>query len=78
MINSFANIIGHSGYEFFSKKFTSKMEYFFIDSVHHNVHHKYGYLNYGVYFPFWDNLMNTFHHKYKEDREDFYKEKDAS
>lgn len=77
MINSVANIIGHSGYEFFSKKFNTKIQPIFIDSIHHNLHHKYGYLNYGIYFPFWDKIMNTFHHKYEEDKNIFYTEKNA-
>ena len=71
------NIIGHSGYEFFSKKFNTKIQPIFIDSIHHNLHHKYGYLNYGIYFPFWDKIMNTFHHKYEEDKNIFYTEKNA-
>lgn len=78
MVNSVANIIGHSGYEFFSRKFNTKIQPIFIDSIHHNLHHKYGYLNYGIYFPFWDKVMNTFHHKYKEERELFYKNKNGN
>lgn len=74
LINVLANIIGHLGYEFVDFKLSKKLDVIFINSIHHNVHHKYGYSNYGLYFPFWDKIMGTFHHKYKEDRDNFYKE----
>lgn len=75
LINVFANILGHLGYEFLDFNMSKKIDKVFINSIHHNMHHKYRYMNYGIYFPFWDTIMNTFHHKYKEERQSFYKEK---
>ena len=33
-------------------------------SVHHNIHHSKFKGNYGLYFRFWDRLMNTEHPDY--------------
>ena len=34
-------------------------------STNHNMHHKYVTCNYGLYFNFWDRVMNTNHVKYQ-------------
>lgn len=78
IINSIGNTIGHLGYELSTPNMNKMLDKIFINSIHHNMHHKYGYLNYGLYFPFWDKVMNTFHHKYKEERESFYKNKNGN
>jgi Delta7-sterol 5-desaturase len=75
MINSFANIIGHLGYEFLGFTLSKRIDKFFINSIHHNTHHKYGYLNYSIYFPYWDTIMKTLHPKYEEEYEAFYAHK---
>ncbi len=78
LINVFANIIGHLGYEFSTPSMNKVLDKFFINSIHHNMHHKYAHMNYGIYFPFWDKAMGTFHPRYKEERESFYKNKNAN
>jgi sterol desaturase/sphingolipid hydroxylase (fatty acid hydroxylase superfamily) len=78
IIYSIGNTIGHLGYELSTQNMNKMLDKIFINSIHHNMHHKYGYLNYGLYFPFWDKVMNTFHHKYKEERESFYKNKNGN
>lgn len=61
------NVYGHLGYEIAPKC----LRYSFLfeaitTSTHHNMHHsKFGY-NYGLYFRFWDRIMNTEHPDYVE------------
>lgn len=77
IINSIGNTIGHLGYEFLTPTMNKKLGAVFTSSIHHNMHHKYGYLNYGLYFSFWDKVMGTLHPKYKEEQASFYKGKNA-
>ena len=54
------NVIGHLGFEIFPitflKKFYGKV---LLSSTHHNLHHSKSKSNFGLYFTFWDKLMNT-------------------
>jgi Delta7-sterol 5-desaturase len=54
------NVIGHLGFEIFPSHFV-KHRFFrwFNTSTHHNLHHQRSHGNYGLYFNFWDSLMNT-------------------
>jgi sterol desaturase/sphingolipid hydroxylase (fatty acid hydroxylase superfamily) len=61
------NVGGHLGYELFPKGFTKhKLLGLSNTSTHHNMHHSYFDCNYGIYFNFWDKLMNTNHENYHE------------
>ena len=57
----YKNVRGHSGYEFTTKaNRQNNSKWLQSYSIHHNEHHLYGRGNYGLYFTFWDRLMNTF------------------
>jgi len=59
------NVIGHSGFELFPPGYTDHWFWKLHNtSTHHNMHHKYGRFNYGIYFNFWDRLMKTNHPDY--------------
>jgi len=34
-------------------------------TTHHSMHHQHSKFNYGLYFTWWDNWMNTAHNKYE-------------
>lgn len=61
------NVMGHLGYEIFPR---GALHHWFLQwfntSTNHNMHHKYVRCNYGLYFSFWDWLMNTNHAKYEQ------------
>ena len=73
--NSFANIVGHMGYEFLELNINKKWSKYILNSIHHNMHHKYARHNYSIYFPFWDNFMNTMNPEYERESEEFYNNK---
>lgn len=55
------NILGHLGYELFSRRFMNGPVGKWINaSTFHNIHHKDVNYNYGLYFTFWDRAMGTF------------------
>lgn len=60
-ISSFAiNVYGHLGYEIAPKVLRGSWLFQVINtSTHHNMHHSHFNGNYGLYFRFWDRLMNT-------------------
>lgn len=61
------NCIGHLGYEFYPSGFTKGKYSWWINSpVHHNMHHQYINANYGLFFNWWDKLLNTNHPQYHE------------
>ena len=61
------NIIGHLGYELFPQDFASNRFFKWHNtSTHHNMHHRLVKYNYGLYFNFWDRIMNTNHPDYQE------------
>ncbi|MDI1355669.1 MAG: sterol desaturase family protein [bacterium] len=55
------NVLGHLGYEIFSSGFR-KSEYgkWHNTSSNHNLHHQNQQYNFGLYFSFWDRIMNTY------------------
>jgi sterol desaturase/sphingolipid hydroxylase (fatty acid hydroxylase superfamily) len=62
---TFYNVYGHLGYELFPKGFNRHWFFkWFNTSVNHNMHHQYFKENYGLYFTYWDRLMNTLHKDY--------------
>jgi len=61
------NVYGHLGYELYPKGFNKHWIGRWINtSVHHNLHHKYFDNSYGLYFTFWDRMMNTMAPQYDE------------
>ena len=59
------NVLGHVGFELFPSGFTKHwLGKWFNTSTHHNMHHRYGRGNYGLYFNFWDRVMGTNHKLY--------------
>ncbi len=69
------NVLGHTGYEFFPKgAIRHPILKWYTTPTHHNMHHKLGKGNYGLYFNFWDRIMNTNHDTY-EDTFDAVKER---
>lgn len=71
-LNSIVNIIGHTGFEFFSLPLTKFLEKMIVTPIKHNAHHSYGYKNYGLYFAFWDDVMGTRHKNYDNDVTSFF------
>ncbi len=60
------NLLGHSGFEFFPKKFLlGKVGRWINASTFHNLHHQRSQHNFGLYFTFWDRIMGTFEPKKK-------------
>lgn len=54
------NVLGHLGFELFSKRFISSwLGRWSNTSTHHNIHHVRVKYNFGLYFIFWDRWMKT-------------------
>ncbi len=61
------NVLGHLSIEALPKGFLkTPILRIFTTTTHHNMHHQYFHCNYGLYFTWWDRLMNTTHQKYQE------------
>ena len=59
------NVYGHLGFELYPKGFNRHwLGKWFNTSVNHNMHHQYFNGNYGLYFTFWDRIMNTLQKDY--------------
>jgi sterol desaturase/sphingolipid hydroxylase (fatty acid hydroxylase superfamily) len=57
-----ANMIAHSGYEFYPKWAL----FWKTTATHHNMHHQYFDGNYGTHFTFWDKICKTEFKDYEE------------
>ena len=61
------NVYGHLGFELFPKGVNRHWFFkWFNTSVNHNMHHQYFKGNYGLYFTWWDKIMNTTHKEYDD------------
>ena len=61
------NAIGHCGYELFpSWRNGRPILDWFTTVTHHDIHHAHAGWNYGLYFTWWDRLMETEHPLYHE------------
>jgi lathosterol oxidase len=61
------NVYGHLGFEIYPKGFNKHwLGKWMNTSVSHNMHHRYFKGNYGLYFTFWDRLMDTMNDRYDE------------
>lgn len=59
------NALGHSGYEVFPADTQGRPIFGFLTTVtHHDMHHAHAGYNLGLYFTWWDKLMNTEHPDY--------------
>ncbi len=62
------NVYGHLGYEVAPRWFRHSFLFEILNtSVHHNLHHSRFKGNYGLYFRFWDRLMDTENPHYVEE-----------
>ena len=60
------NVIGHLGFEIYSKNFLNGFIGKILNaSTHHNLHHSRNKSNFGLYFTFWDKIMGTEDGNYK-------------
>ena len=61
------NAIGHSGFELFPSLRSGRPMFDWMTTVtHHDLHHAQAGWNYGLYFTWWDRLMETEHPLYHE------------
>jgi len=61
------NAIGHCGYELFPSWSNGRPVFDWMTTVtHHDLHHGQAGWNYGLYFTWWDRLMETEHPLYRE------------
>lgn len=61
------NVVGHLGYEVWPAGFASnRLTRWHLTVTHHDLHHRYGKGNYGLYFGFWDEWMGTTRADYVE------------
>ena len=71
----FMSVMGHAGFEFYSKTFpNSWFGKWQTTATHHNLHHKYFFGNYGIYFNFWDKVMKTERENYMEEYQRTFEE----
>ncbi|GJL92387.1 sterol desaturase family protein [Hyphococcus sp.] len=61
------NAVGHCGYELFPSRRDGRPVFDWMTTVtHHDLHHAQAGWNYGLYFTWWDRLMETEHPLYHE------------
>lgn len=65
IFHSTRQVLGHLGYEIFPKISGSRWFSWSTTITHHDMHHEHIHCNYGLYFTFWDRLLNTNHPDYK-------------
>jgi sterol desaturase/sphingolipid hydroxylase (fatty acid hydroxylase superfamily) len=65
IFHSARQVLGHLGYEIFHKSAASGWLSWSTTITHHDMHHKHVHCNYGLYFTFWDKLLDTNHPDYK-------------
>jgi sterol desaturase/sphingolipid hydroxylase (fatty acid hydroxylase superfamily) len=60
------NVLGHAGVELLPRSWLAGWwGRWFTTTLHHDLHHAHGRLNYGLYFTFWDRLCGTEHPDYR-------------
>ena len=61
------NVYGHLGWELYPKGFSQHWLGKWVNtSVNHNQHHQFFTGNYGLYFLFWDRMLNTIRPDYEK------------
>jgi sterol desaturase/sphingolipid hydroxylase (fatty acid hydroxylase superfamily) len=65
------NVLGHLSMELYPSGFTRhSVGRWHTTTTHHNMHHRRGCANFGLYFTFWDELMGTTHRDYEREFEE--------
>lgn len=65
--NILLNTAGHTGFELVPKSFFHhRVLRYGLTVTHHEMHHTKTNCNYGIYFNFWDQLMETNHKEYEQ------------
>lgn len=68
MTMTFWAVVNHLGFELFPKTFPCNwFSRWFIGPTHHLIHHRKYTVHYGLYFTFWDKLLNTHDPSYQPD-----------
>lgn len=62
-IMTFMGFINHLGHEFYPQWWLTGPGRFFVSATHHQKHHLFYRVNFGLYFSIWDRLMGTEHHE---------------
>jgi sterol desaturase/sphingolipid hydroxylase (fatty acid hydroxylase superfamily) len=61
------NVVGHLGFEIFDTRFAQRWPTrWHTTPTHHDLHHRWGRGNYGLYFTVWDDLFGTTRSDYRE------------
>jgi sterol desaturase/sphingolipid hydroxylase (fatty acid hydroxylase superfamily) len=61
------NVVGHLGFEVFGRGFArNPLTRWHTTPTHHDLHHRRGQGNYGLYFSLWDELCGTTRADYQE------------
>jgi sterol desaturase/sphingolipid hydroxylase (fatty acid hydroxylase superfamily) len=61
------NVVGHAGFELHPQWWVeNNISDLLTTTTHHDLHHSHGNCNFGLYFTWWDRLMDTEHKQYKE------------
>lgn len=61
------NVVGHAGFELFPHWWLRiPLLRAITTTTHHDLHHSHGGYNFGLYFRWWDRLMNTEHPDYEK------------
>ena len=67
-------VLNHLGFELFDSSLASHwLGKWFIGSTYHSIHHRKYTVHYGLYFTFWDRLLNTYDSNYESSFDSFLK-----
>ncbi|MEZ0309262.1 MAG: sterol desaturase family protein [Ramlibacter sp.] len=65
------NVMGHSGIELLPRSWLAGWwGRWLTTTLHHEMHHAYGGVNYGLYFTWWDRWCGTEHPEYRQRLQD--------
>lgn len=71
---TFWAVLNHLGFELFDSSFSCHwLGKWFIGSTYHSIHHHKYRVHYGLYFTFWDRLLNTYDFNYETKFDSFLK-----
>ena len=63
---TFWAVVNHLGFELFDSSLARHwLGKWFIGSTYHSIHHRKYTVHYGLYFTFWDRLLNTYDSNYE-------------
>jgi sterol desaturase/sphingolipid hydroxylase (fatty acid hydroxylase superfamily) len=71
---TFWAVLNHLGFELFDSSLASHwLGKWFIGSTYHSIHHRKYRVHYGLYFTFWDRLLDTYDFNYESRFDSFLK-----